>query len=86
MLETREWFCGEAWLSYRITEEPRRELQQVGALRTRGLTGWAYWKALWPIHIVVFQAMARKQADRAHALGHRGLGVVREQPAAPPER
>jgi uncharacterized protein YbjT (DUF2867 family) len=68
VLGTDQWFCGEAWLAYRTVHDPRAELQQVGALRTKGSVGWAYWRLLWPIHWVVFRLMARRQAHRAHAI------------------
>ncbi|SDD63156.1 DUF2867 domain-containing protein [Actinokineospora iranica] len=67
VLLTEKWFCGEAWLAYRVTGE---KLEQVGALRPRGLLGWTYWRAVYPIHLIVFRVMARKQAHRAHALSH----------------
>lgn len=44
VLGTTEWFCGEAWLGYRITDSRRPEVQQVGALRPKGLLGLAYWR------------------------------------------
>ncbi|MBM7769895.1 uncharacterized protein YbjT (DUF2867 family) [Actinokineospora baliensis] len=65
VLRTEKWFCGEAWLGYRISGTT---LQQVGALRAKGLLGWVYWRAVYPIHLVVFRVMARKQVTRAHAL------------------
>ncbi len=68
VLRTEQWFCGEAWLGYRISTGPGAKLQQVGALRAKGLLGWAYWRAVYPIHLVVFRVMARKQVRRAHAL------------------
>jgi uncharacterized protein YbjT (DUF2867 family) len=68
VLATHSWFCGEAWLAYRTVTTPRSELQQVGALRAKGLPGWIYWRALWPIHLVVFRRMAQRQAQRAHAI------------------
>jgi hypothetical protein len=68
VLGTTEWFCGEAWLGYRVTDPPASRLEQVGALRPKGLLGLAYWRALWPIHLVVFRVMARRQARRAHLI------------------
>ncbi|RLK61220.1 DUF2867 domain-containing protein [Actinokineospora cianjurensis] len=69
VLRTEKWFCGEAWLGYRISGT---KLRQVGALRSRGLLGWIYWRAVYPIHLVVFRVMARKQVTRAHALAQQG--------------
>ncbi|MGQ0841859.1 DUF2867 domain-containing protein [Actinokineospora sp.] len=68
VLVTEQWFCGEAWLGYRIAAG---RLEQVGALRAKGLLGWAYWRAVYPVHLVVFRVMARKQARRAHALARK---------------
>ncbi|PPK64042.1 DUF2867 domain-containing protein [Actinokineospora auranticolor] len=65
VLRTEKWFCGEAWLGYRIGGS---RLEQVGALRAKGLLGWAYWRAVYPIHLVVFRVMAKKQVTRAHRL------------------
>jgi hypothetical protein len=75
VLGTTRWFCGEAWLGYRIAGEPEARMEQVGALRTKGLPGWLYWRAVWPVHQVVFRVMARKQVSRARALSRvRGVG------------
>lgn len=68
ILGTDQWFCGEAWLAYRTVQDPRAELQQVGALRAKGLLGWIYWRLLWPVHWVVFRLMAQRQAYRARAI------------------
>jgi uncharacterized protein YbjT (DUF2867 family) len=70
VLSTSKWFCGEAWLGYRIVEGSRSKVEQVGALRPLGLLGLAYWRAIWPIHFVVFRVMVRRQARRAHNLVH----------------
>ncbi|WP_304523839.1 DUF2867 domain-containing protein [Actinokineospora sp. PR83] len=71
VLYTDKWFCGEAWLGYRIEGGAEPRLWQVGALRSKGLLGWAYWRAVYPIHLVVFRVMARKQTRRAHALARK---------------
>jgi len=65
VLGTTAWFCGEAWLGYRVTGPPDARVDQVAALRPRGLLGLAYWRALWPVHLVVFRIMSRLQARRA---------------------
>jgi uncharacterized protein YbjT (DUF2867 family) len=64
VLATRDWFCGDAWLGYRVISSPPR-LEQVAALRPKGLLGLAYWRMLWPVHFVVFRVMARGQVRRA---------------------
>ncbi len=61
VLRTDRWFCGEAWLGYRI-ESDGPSIHQVGALRTKGILGVAYWLAVWPIHVIVFESMAKRQA------------------------
>ncbi|OLR91325.1 DUF2867 domain-containing protein [Actinokineospora bangkokensis] len=71
VLYTNKWFCGEAWLGYRIDVGGQPRLRQVGALRAKGLLGWAYWRAVYPVHLVVFRVMARKQTRRAHALARK---------------
>ncbi len=59
VLETRDWRFGEAWLAYRLHGTC---VEQVGALRARGLTGFLYWQALRPVHRYVFQQMVRRRA------------------------
>ncbi|MEO7557197.1 MAG: DUF2867 domain-containing protein [Acidimicrobiales bacterium] len=73
VLGTTEWFCGEAWLGYRITDSGWPEVQQVGALRPKGLLGLAYWRTLWPVHLIVFQLMSRRRARRASLVGRARL-------------
>lgn len=62
VLRTDRWFCGEAWLGYRITTGDEPSVEQVGALRSKGLLGLVYWRLVWPIHLVVFEVMAKQQA------------------------
>jgi uncharacterized protein YbjT (DUF2867 family) len=68
VLGTTRWFCGEAWLGYRIVGGDRPREEQIGALRPLGLLGLAYWRAIWPVHLVVFRVMIRRQARRARLL------------------
>ncbi|MDQ1384025.1 MAG: hypothetical protein QOG65_1404 [Actinomycetota bacterium] len=63
VLRSIDWFPGEGWLGYRVTEH---ELTQVGALRPKGIPGFLYWKMLQPIHRRVFRALARHRLKRAH--------------------
>lgn len=65
VLATTGWFCGEAWLGYRVTGPPAPAVEQVAALRPKGLLGLVYWRALWPIHLVVFRVMSRRRVRRA---------------------
>jgi uncharacterized protein YbjT (DUF2867 family) len=62
VLRTDRWFCGEAWLGYRVSDGAEPTVTQVGALRSRGLLGVVYWRLVWPIHLVVFEVMAKRQA------------------------
>jgi uncharacterized protein YbjT (DUF2867 family) len=71
VLSTRNWFCGEAWLGFRVSETHPVRIEQVGALRTRGLTGFAYWWLLWPIHQVAFRAMVHHRTVRARRMARR---------------
>jgi uncharacterized protein YbjT (DUF2867 family) len=62
VLWTEEWFCGEAWLGYRVeVERARARVAQVAAFRPKGVPGFLYWRALWPIHLVVFRFMSRRR-------------------------
>jgi uncharacterized protein YbjT (DUF2867 family) len=70
VLAATDWFCGEGWLGYRIACPPLR-LEQVAAFRPKGLLGLAYWRMLWPVHWVVFRAMARSQVRPARATSRR---------------
>jgi hypothetical protein len=63
VLRTDAWFCGEAWLAYRVDRGRDPQVEQVGALRTKGLLGLVYWRLLWPVHLVVFELMAKRQAN-----------------------
>ncbi len=62
VLRTDKLFCGEAWLGYRVERGDDPNVVQVGALRSRGLLGVVYWRLVWPIHLIVFEVMAKQQA------------------------
>jgi hypothetical protein len=62
VLRSIDWFPGEGWLGYQITEHT---LIQVGALRSKGIPGFLYWKALYPVHRRVFRALAVHRVNRA---------------------
>ena len=55
ILRSSDWFPGEGWLGYRIDDHC---LIQVGALRSKGIPGFLYWKALQPVHRRVFRSLA----------------------------
>jgi uncharacterized protein YbjT (DUF2867 family) len=61
VLRGRDWAPGDAWLGYEVDAD---QLVQVGALRTKGVLGFLYWKALVPVHRRVFVELARHRLDR----------------------
>jgi uncharacterized protein YbjT (DUF2867 family) len=71
VLSTRTWFCGEAWLGFRVGSTHPVRIEQVGSLRTRGLVGLAYWWLLWPIHQLAFRAMVRHRVVRSRRMARR---------------
>jgi len=64
VLRSFEWFCGEAWLGFRVAPDGPPAIEQVGSLRTKGVIGMAYWWLLWPIHQFAFRAMVRHRRAR----------------------
>ncbi|WP_242927295.1 SDR family oxidoreductase [Pontibacter vulgaris] len=51
---------GEAWLQFKICEEPDGNyLEQLAAFRPDGLLGRLYWYMLLPFHFIIFGGMAR---------------------------
>ena len=75
VLRSYDWFCGEAWLGFRVSPGEPRGIEQVGSLRTKGVIGMAYWWLLWPIHQFAFRAMVTHRRARvrrsARRLRHR---------------
>jgi uncharacterized protein YbjT (DUF2867 family) len=50
---------GEAWLQFRVGEEPDGNyLEQLAAFRPDGLAGRLYWYAMLPFHYIIFRGMA----------------------------
>ena len=66
VLRSVGWFPGEGWLGWRVDAD---ELVQVGALRTKGVPGFLYWKLLQPIHRRVFALQARHRVTRVRGEG-----------------
>jgi uncharacterized protein YbjT (DUF2867 family) len=60
VLRTDRWVFGEAWLGYHVDDG---ELVTVGALRAKGIPGFAYWTLLQPVHRLVFRALARHRTQ-----------------------
>lgn len=63
-LVATEWWFGEGWLAWRIGNGTGR-LEQVAAMRPRGLVGLLYWQLLRPLHFFVFRFMVRSLVRRA---------------------
>jgi hypothetical protein len=77
VLRSYEWFCGEAWLGFRVAPDGPPSIEQVGSLRTKGVLGMAYWWALWPVHQVAFRAMVQHRRARVR----RGARTLRRRSA-----
>ncbi len=82
VLAARSWFCGEAWLGFRVSSTRPVCIEQVGSLRTRGLVGLAYWWLLWPVHQLAFRAMVHHRVVRASRMARRTGS--RLPPSTPP--
>lgn len=61
---------GKAWLQFDVT--PRDDggslLTQTAFFASKGLAGWLYWYALYPVHAFIFSGMIRRVAQRAAGL------------------
>ncbi|MBC7746018.1 MAG: SDR family oxidoreductase [Flavobacterium sp.] len=52
---------GEAWLEFKLLERNgKSSLSQVATFRPNGLWGRAYWFAMWPFHLFIFNGMAKR--------------------------
>ena len=71
VLSSRTWFCGEAWLGFRVSSTGPTRIEQVGSLRTKGLVGMAYWWLLFPVHQIAFRAMVHHRVVRARRMARR---------------
>jgi uncharacterized protein YbjT (DUF2867 family)/uncharacterized protein YndB with AHSA1/START domain len=61
---------GRAWLQWTVTEEGSgSRLIQTATFSPRGLSGAAYWYALYPFHRLIFSDLIRAVAKRASATG-----------------
>lgn len=57
---------GEAWLEFSVHKrENNRYLKVQATFRPTGLLGRLYWYSLWPIHLIIFNGLARKVIERA---------------------
>uniref|UniRef100_UPI0005F14520 DUF2867 domain-containing protein n=1 Tax=Hymenobacter sp. AT01-02 TaxID=1571877 RepID=UPI0005F14520 len=50
---------GEAWLQFRILDNPdgSHTLEQLAAFRPQGVAGRLYWYSLVPFHFIIFRGM-----------------------------
>ncbi len=62
---------GRAWLQFEAAQQPHGNtlLTQTAYFAPKGLFGWLYWYALYPIHGLVFGGMIARLAERAQRLG-----------------
>ena len=71
VLRSQEWFCGEAWLGFRVSTTHPLAIEQVGSIRTKGVLGMAYWWLLWPVHQFAFRAMVHHRRSRTRRAARR---------------
>lgn len=64
---------GKAWLQFQVTprEDGTSLLSQTAFFASKGLAGWLYWYALYPVHAFIFSGMIKRIADKAAALDRR---------------
>ena len=60
---------GLAWLQFQVQRQPdgRTLLSQTAFFAPKGISGWAYWYALYPIHGLIFSGMIRRLVALAEA-------------------
>ncbi len=58
---------GNAWLEFEVAPhgEGRSVVSQTAYFAPRGLFGWLYWYALYPLHALIFSGLIRRIAERA---------------------
>jgi uncharacterized protein YbjT (DUF2867 family) len=58
---------GRAWLQFQAQPQPDGQtlLSQTAFFAPKGLSGWLYWYALYPVHSLIFSGMIRRIARRA---------------------
>ena len=58
---------GKAWLQFQVTprEDGRTLLSQTAFFASKGLMGWLYWYALYPLHAVIFSGLINQIAARS---------------------
>ncbi len=65
---------GKAWLQFEVkaygedSEQEQTRLSQTAFFAPKGLLGWLYWYALYPLHGLIFSGLLDQIAERAVAL------------------
>jgi hypothetical protein len=68
---------GRAWLDFEVTGDGTRStIRQTAIFDPAGLTGRAYWYALYPLHQLVFRGMLRGIARKAVSDSRRSSSAV----------
>jgi hypothetical protein len=64
---------GKAWLQFQVTprEDGTSLLSQTAFFASKGLAGWLYWYALYPVHAFIFSGMIKRIAGKAVTVGSR---------------
>jgi uncharacterized protein YbjT (DUF2867 family) len=60
---------GQAWLQFQLTprEDGRVLLSQTAFFAPKGLPGWLYWYALYPVHSLIFSGLVEQVARQAES-------------------
>ncbi len=69
---------GRGWLEFEVTplDCGRSLIRQTAMFDPRGLMGYAYWYAVYPVHALMFRGLLRRIAQRAERGGRRPPGDV----------
>lgn len=66
---------GKAWLEFQVTpqENGKNLFVQTAYFAPRGLFGYLYWYAMWPVHRFIFDGMLRRLVERAEEISRKTL-------------
>jgi hypothetical protein len=68
---------GKAWLQFKVTDQDgQSNLSQTAFFAPKGLSGWLYWYALYPLHSLIFSGLIDQLARRASALPESDKGTA----------
>jgi hypothetical protein len=58
---------GKAWLQFQVTpqEDGQTLLSQTAFFAPKGLFGWVYWYALYPVHRLIFSGLIDRIGERS---------------------